>query len=119
MFRVAPVLAVVLAVGVAFADGGAAVSPAVATKAHLRVGAVQPLLVLGGGFRAGETVRITASTDDGFGAKTATAGAAGRIGVRFRQLSLGRCPTYVISAKGNKGSRATVRSVPYPCGIDP
>jgi hypothetical protein len=38
--------------------------------------------------------------------------------VRFPQLKLGRCPTYVVVAKGDEGSRATVRSIPRPCGID-
>ena len=39
---------------------------------------------------------------------------AGRIGVRFRAMTLGDCPTYVISARGNKGSSAGLRSVPAP-----
>jgi hypothetical protein len=79
---------------------------------------VRPLTVLGTGFRAGETVRVAAITDAGAGAKSGRAGAAGRIGVRFPRLTLDSCPSYIISARGDKGSRATLRSVPRPCGID-
>ena len=35
---------------------------------------VRPLFVAGTGFRAGEIVRVTASADEGFGAKSAEAG---------------------------------------------
>jgi hypothetical protein len=119
MLRVAFVLSVVLLTVAALAGGGGAASPAAATKAQLRVAALRPLAVVGIGFRSGETVRVTANTDDGVGARTVKAGAAGRLGVRFPTLTLGRCPKYVISARGNRGSRATLRSVPYPCGIDP
>ena len=42
----------------------------------------------------------------------------GRIAVRFRGMTLGDCPTYLVSARGSKGSRATLRSIPRPCGID-
>jgi hypothetical protein len=39
--------------------------------------------------------------------------------MRFARLKLDNCPEYMISARGNKGSRAAVRSVPRTCGIDP
>jgi hypothetical protein len=79
---------------------------------------LRPLVVVGAGFRAGETVRVSASADEGFGARAAAAGSSGRISVRFPKLKLGRCSDYLISAKGDKGSRAALRSVPRPCGID-
>ncbi len=79
---------------------------------------LRPLAVLGTGFHGGETVRVTARTDSGVGTRSDQAGAAGRIDVRFPKLKLRRCPTYIISARGDEGSRATLRSVPRPCGID-
>ena len=114
MARVALLLAVALVAASASTPGrGAEVA-----KPRLRVDALRPLVVAGTGFRAGETVRVIASADEGYGAKTDEAGSPGRIYVRFPKLKLGRCSEYVISAKGDKGSRTTLRSVPPPCGID-
>jgi len=114
MARVALLLAVALVAASASTPGRGAE----AAKPRLRVDALRPLVVVGTGFRAGETVRVTASADEGYGAKTDEAGSPGRIYVRFPKLKLGRCSEYVISAKGDKGSRTTLRSVPPPCGID-
>jgi hypothetical protein len=80
---------------------------------------LRPFVVVGSGFRAGETVRITVRADAGAGSKRDAASAAGRIGVRFAGLRLGRCPEYVVAARGDKGSSAHLRSVPRACGIDP
>jgi hypothetical protein len=113
MVRVALAVAAVLAPGYAIAEGQSA-----ATKPQLRVVATQPLAVMGTGFRPGEKVRVSAHTDDGDGSRLGTAGRAGRLGMRFPSLSLDRCATYLITARGSKGSRATVRSVPPPCGSD-
>ena len=104
-------------VSVAFLGLGT-ISPAAPTKAQLRVTTLSPLAVTGSGFHAGEDVRVSVRADKGAGARSDKAGAAGRIGVRFPKLKLGRCATYVISAKGDEGSRATLRSIPRPCGID-
>jgi hypothetical protein len=114
MARVVLLLAAVLVAASAAAAGRGAE----AAKPRLRVDALRPLVVVGTGFRAAETVRVTANADEGFGAKSAQAGSAGRINVRFPKLKLGRCSEYLISAKGDKGSRAALRSVPPPCGID-
>ena len=105
-------------VSLAFFASLGAVSPAATGKPQLRVATLRPLAVLGTGFHGGESVRVTARTDTGVGTSSDEAGTAGRIGVRFPQLKLKRCPTYVISARGDEGSRATLRSVPRPCGID-
>jgi hypothetical protein len=113
MLRVALVVAAVLLPAYAIAEGQGA-----ATKPQLRVLGTKPLAVVGTGFGAGEAVRVSARTDDGDGSKLRAAGATGRVVVRFPKLNLGRCSTYVISARGNRGSRATLRSVPPPCGID-
>jgi hypothetical protein len=77
-----------------------------------------PFVIAGSGFRAGETVRVivrgaVAST------RTARASAAGRISVRFPGLG-DDCPGYlIVTATGDKGSRAQVRRMPPACGIDP
>ena len=118
MLRAALVVAVLLIPGHASAGGREAGSRDVAAKAQLRLADLRPLAVSGTGFRAGETVRVTAITGVGAGTKNDQAGAAGRIDVRFPRLKLDRCPSYLISARGDKGSRATLRSVPRPCGID-
>jgi hypothetical protein len=77
-----------------------------------------PFVVAGSGFRAGETVRVivrgaVAST------RTAKASGAGRISVRFPGLG-DDCPRYlIITATGDKGSRAQFRRMPPACGNDP
>jgi hypothetical protein len=118
MLRAGLVVAVLLLPGYAAAAGRQADSPASTVRAQLRVADLRPLAVSGSGFRAGETVRVTAITDAGAGAKSAETGAAGRFGMRFPKLKLDGCPNYLISARGDKGSRATLRSVPRPCGAD-
>jgi hypothetical protein len=96
-----------------FAEGGSAAKP------RLRVTDLTPFAVVGTGFRAGETVRVTVRGEGDSVSATDEAGAGGRIAVRFPRMKLGKCPTYVIAARGNKGSRAGLRSVPRPCGIAP
>jgi hypothetical protein len=77
-----------------------------------------PFVVGGSGFRAGETVRImvrgAAATT-----RTAKASSAGRISVRFPALG-DDCPRFlIVTATGDKGSRAQFRRMPPACGIDP
>jgi hypothetical protein len=94
-------------------EGGSAAKP------QLRVVDLTPFAVVGTGFRAGETVRVTVRAEGDSVAATGEAGATGRVAVRFPRMRLGTCPTYVIAARGDKGSRAGLRSVPRPCGIAP
>jgi hypothetical protein len=114
MARIALVAAVALLAGYALSDAGGST----AAKPQLRIATMRPLAVIGTGFRSGEAVRVAARTDAGAGSRSDDAGAAGRIDVRFPRLKLRRCATYVISASGDEGSLATLRSVPQPCGID-
>lgn len=116
MLRVA--LTAVVSVAFFASLGAGSGSPAAAGKPQLRVATLRPLAVLGTGFHDGETVRVSARTDAGAGTRSDEAGTAGRIDVRFPKLKLKRCGTYVIVARGDEGSRATLRSVPQPCGID-
>ena len=90
-----------------------------AAKPRLTVLAQQPFVVVGTGFRGGETVRVSVRGEAAPASKTGTASAAGRIAVRFPRLALDECSYYVVAARGNKGSRAGLRSIPRPCGIEP
>jgi hypothetical protein len=111
-------VAVIFAAALVAAHAAGVGRGAEAAKPQLRVDGLRPLVVVGTGFHAGENVRVTASADEGRGARTAEAGGTHRISVRFAKLKLGRCSEYLISAKGDEGSRAALRSVPRPCGID-
>lgn len=85
----------------------------------LTVVSQRPFVVLGRGFRAGETVRVAVHANSGTASARDQASAAGRIGVRLRKLKLGACADYVVAASGDKGSSAGLRSIPRACGIDP
>lgn len=87
-------------------------------KPQLRVVSLQPFAVAGTGFHMGEHVRVTVRADGEVAARTDAADSRGRIGVRFRAMTLGACPTYVVAARGDRGSRAGLRSVPRACGTD-
>jgi hypothetical protein len=114
--RLSALSAGLAAVAVASA-GPAAGEPA--AKPQLRVASLKPFVVVGSGFRSDETVRVTVRTDAGATSKRDEASVGGRIGVRFAGLRLRPCPDYVVAASGDEGSRAALRSVPRPCGIDP
>jgi hypothetical protein len=96
-----------------FAESGSAAKP------RLRVVDLTPFAVVGTGFRAGETVRVTVRAEGDSSSASDEAGTTGRISVRFPRMKLGSCPTYVIAARGDKGSRAGLRSIPRPCGVAP
>lgn len=87
-------------------------------KPQLRVVSLHPFAVAGSGFLTGEHVRVTVRADGDVAARMDAADARGRIGVRFRAMMLDDCPIYVVSARGDKGSRAGLRSVPPLCGTD-
>lgn len=107
--------AVVLTALAAGQRGGADSS---AAKPRLSVD-LTPFVVAGSGFRPGETVRVTVR-----GAVAASrsdkASAAGRIMVRFSGVMHDQCPRLlIITATGDKGSRAQLRRMPPACGLDP
>ena len=90
-------------------DGGA--------KPRLSVD-LTPFVVGGSGFRPGETVRV-AVRGGPESSRTANASSGGRITVRFPGVGL-QCPRFlIITATGDKGSRAQLRMMPPACGIDP
>lgn len=117
MRRILSAMSVVLAAAAVLSAGQAGGGSG--AKPQLSVVTLRPFVVVGSGFRAGETVRVTVRADAGAASKRDGASGAGHIGVRFPGLRLGRCPQYVVAASGNKGSYAFLRSVPRACGIDP
>jgi hypothetical protein len=102
----------------AFAAGQQGDSDSAGAKPRLSID-LSPLAVGGTGFKPGETVRITVR---GLSVPTRSvkASAAGRISMRFPGARMGDCPRLVIvTAIGDKGSRAQFRRMPPACGIDP
>jgi hypothetical protein len=113
VFAVGAVVAVA-----AFAAGQRDDADSAGGKPRLSVD-LAPLVVGGSGFRPGETVRITVR-GVAVAPRTDTASVAGRISVRFPGVRLLQCPKLlIITATGNKGSRAQLRRMPTACGLDP
>ena len=114
-------LAVVIALALPYLtpDLGGASEQRAAARPQVRVLALTPFTVVGDGFRAGETVRVTVHAESDVASARDGAGSNGRIAVRVRGLKLGKCPSYVVAARGDKGSTAGLRSLPRACGIDP
>jgi hypothetical protein len=106
-------LAAAAAMSAGLAQGGQAAKP------QLRFAGLSPFVVVGTGFRPGEMVRVAVRADGSAASARDRAGRAGTIRVSFTRLRLAKCPTYVVAATGDKGSRAVLRSIPRPCGIDP
>jgi len=113
---VSAVIAVVAAAAVISASSAASRSASTPT---LIVATLNPFVVVGTGFHARETVRVAVRSDGGYGAKRATASAAGKLVVRFVGLRVDRCAEFVVAARGAAGSSARVHQLPPPCGIDP
>jgi hypothetical protein len=100
--RALPLVAVAALVGAA--AGGAANSP------QLHLAAMRPFTVAGSGFVAGESVRLVATVRDEPRVKVRVASPAGRFGAAFRGVAVDPCTTFVVRARGTKGSRALLRS---------
>jgi hypothetical protein len=80
----------------------AAPAPKAATgRASITFTSLQPLTLVGRGFKSGERVRIT-----GAGTRTVVATRDG--GFRVRMASRNPCPSLSITAIGSKGSRASM-----------
>jgi hypothetical protein len=81
-----------------------------------------PFAVAGTGFRPGETVRIIVRGTSIGSSRSSKASAAGQIIVRFPGVRVDQCrPGHliIVTAIGDKGSRAQLRRMPAACGIDP
>lgn len=106
----------VLAAAVAAPAGGAAL------RARLTLVDLAPVTVVGRGFEPRERVVVRVRWDgDHTAAKAVVAGVRGRFVVRFRSLAFGGCDVFTVTARGGRGSRATLRLLPPPCGttLDP
>jgi hypothetical protein len=104
----------------AFAAGQRGETGSAAAKPRLSVD-LAPFAVAGTGFKAGETVRIIVR-GTAVGSRSSKASAAGRISVRFPGVRLDDCrpgQLLIVTAVGDKGSRAQLRRMPAACGIDP
>lgn len=86
---------------------GARASALTLPKPRLAV-ETNPVIVLGRNFRAGERVRVTLTVLETH-VHTVTASAAGAFSVRFRGVTIGGCSSYIATAVGNRGSRASFK----------
>lgn len=71
-----------------------------------------PFTVRGLNFRAAERVRVVVRVDGTAYSRRVTTTERGRFTVRFGTIEVGACTGYVVSATGNKGSRAGLKFVP-------
>ena len=99
----------------AIAVAGAAAAPT--KRPTLVLTDLQPLVVTGKGFRAGERVRLIVSANRVV-ERTVRAGARGGFRAAFR-LSIGRCDAVVVQAFGGRGSRAHVDMTQTACAPEP
>jgi hypothetical protein len=91
----------------------AAVPAGAASQVWLDVAGSRPLVVRGGGFRAGEQVLVRATVAHASGVeRTVRASRGGGFVLRFPTVVLPRCRGYVVRATGSLGTRAVVRELP-------
>jgi hypothetical protein len=84
---------------------------AATTRASVVVISRAPVSVQGSGFRSRELVTVTfMATDDR--RKTVTASRKGGFLAKFAGTTIDRCESYVVRAKGNRGSLAVVKVMP-------
>ena len=76
----------------------------------LRVTKMRPLHVSGVGFKPGERVTVTVFASFKKWRKPAVATAAGRFSAVFRGAGVDQCTAFLVSARGDRGSRAHVRN---------
>jgi hypothetical protein len=118
MRRASPLLAGVLVL-LALIPAGAAVDTTAAGKARLRLVDPAPVTVRGTGFAAGESVSVSVRGLGGMTRKNVTAGRLGGWTVTFRNRAYQRCGGLIVSALGNRGSRAGLKLPPALCPPPP
>jgi hypothetical protein len=93
-------------------------APTAATAPRIALEDDAPLVVAGRGFRADETVVVSAVSGGVRKTKTVRAGDGGGFRARFRGNF--ECGPLYVTAVGREGSRAALRrrGVPGPCGVD-
>jgi hypothetical protein len=76
----------------------------------LRTMSSQPLAVRGVHFRAAERVTVRVAAGESVRVHVVRATAAGTFTTTFTAVVLERCSPFVVTARGSKGSVATIRS---------
>jgi hypothetical protein len=110
--RVAGSLAVLAIIGLV--PTAAAVPTSAAAKPSLRLVDKSPARVAGIGFRGRERVKLI-FTSDGVWQKTLRATRAGTFTAVFPGATIDRCLGYRVIAQGQRGSVATLRTMPFAC----
>jgi len=103
-------LAAILGAIVALVAPASASSTAGAVRPALRVPDVTPLSVRGLRFKPHERVTVVAQAGKRR-VKTVLTGATGVFSVRFRDIWLTGCYSYIVRATGNRGSRAVIKHI--------
>lgn len=101
-------IAAILALLATFASSTAV---AATTKARVSVVSTAPVSVAGSGFRSRERVTVTLMTTGAY-RKVVRATAKGAFTARFAGVSLRYCESYVIRAKGSRGSLVVLNVTP-------
>jgi hypothetical protein len=102
----------------AFAAGQRGETGSTQAKPRLSVD-LAPLAVGGTGFQPGETVRILVR-GVAVPSRSVKASAAGRISMSYPGARMQQCRgLLIVTAIGDRGSRAQFRRMPAACGIDP
>jgi hypothetical protein len=100
-------VALVLAGGLA-AAGSTSATPGASAKASLEIRSLEPLRVVGDGFRPYERVRVTVWTGGTRTTRRARAGRRGAFALRLPGSPSGSCGSLRLRAVGSLGSRVTV-----------
>lgn len=87
---------------------------AVAGRPRVDVSDLTPFTVEGRGFHAHERVVVNVSAPRRT-TKTVVASSRGAFGVRFATVEVGACPSYAVTAVGDKGSRASTKARAVDC----
>jgi hypothetical protein len=108
-----------VAAGLVLFDGRTASSARTGTAPALRFVRIDPLIVRGLDFRAGERVTVTARVPRATRTAHLTASPAGAFRVRLgRVRSYDPCAfTLFVSARGSLGSKASIRTLPRMCPV--
>ena len=85
----------------------------------IKLAAISPAKVLGSGFHAGEVVNVTLTAPGIKRGARVTATSAGRFSRVYKGASIDICGAWKLTAVGNEGSRATVKSRMHTCGTPP
>ena len=110
--RVACSLAVIAIIGLV--QTAVAADTSISSKPSLRLVDRSPASIGGSGFRAREQVRLI-FTSNGVWQEALRATQAGKFTAVFPGATIDRCVGFVVIARGQRGSVATLRGMPFAC----